>query len=79
MIEQQQLQLLILLISYQFYFVFLQLLRVQSPEGTKRVEIEQSATLRELYEAVHDAFQLEAYSFSLFKERTDTHEVSILE
>lgn len=48
---------------------------MQSPEGTKRIDVLPAATLRELYETVHDAFQLDAYGFSLFKERNDEQEV----
>lgn len=49
---------------------------MQSPEGTKRIEVLPTATLRELYETVHDAFELEGYGFSLYKERNDVNEVS---
>uniref|UniRef100_A0A1B0GH88 Putative nuclear pore complex rnpl4 component sc npl4 n=1 Tax=Lutzomyia longipalpis TaxID=7200 RepID=A0A1B0GH88_LUTLO len=45
------------------------ILRVQSPEGTKRVEISPDANLRSLYETVFAAFELTNYDFSLFKER----------
>lgn len=45
------------------------MLRVQSPEGTKRIEVLPTATLRELYESVHDAFQLDGYNFSVYGER----------
>ncbi|KAJ8965286.1 hypothetical protein NQ317_005969 [Molorchus minor] len=36
------------------------LLRVQSPEGTKRLEIAPSVSTSQLYETVHDAFDLKA-------------------
>lgn len=53
-----------------FLFSFAaQLLRVQSPEGTKRIELVPSATIRELYESIHDAFQLDGYNFAVFGER----------
>lgn len=53
----------------------MQLLRVQSPEGTKRIEILPSASLRELYESIHDAFQLDGYNFSVYGERSYKNEL----
>lgn len=57
---------------------YLQLLRIQSPEGVKRIEITQTATLRDLYEAVFKAFGLNDYGFAIFKERNFTKEVILL-
>lgn len=57
---------------------YLQLLRIQSPEGVKRIEITQTATLRDLYEAVFKAFGLNDYGFAIFKERNFTKEVVLL-
>lgn len=54
----------------------LQLLRVQSPEGTKRIEIPPTATLRELYEEIHDAFQLDGYNFAVYGERNFKKELA---
>ncbi|XP_059611654.1 nuclear protein localization protein 4 homolog isoform X2 [Phlebotomus argentipes] len=45
------------------------ILRVQCPEGTKRVEISPEATVRRLYETVFTVFELNNYDFVLFKER----------
>lgn len=52
------------------------MLRVQSPEGTKRIEIEPTATIRDLYESIHDAFQLEAYNFAVYGERNFKNELA---
>lgn len=52
-----------------------QLLRVQSPEGTKRIEVNASDSLRELYESVHDAFGMSDFGFGVFKERNFSNEV----
>lgn len=43
--------------------------RVQSPEGTKRVEIGPQDTTKLLYEKVHDAFDLTGFGFALFRNR----------
>lgn len=59
-----------------FFIYFAQLLRVQSPEGTKRIEILPSATIRELYESIHDAFQLDGYNFGVYGERNYKNELA---
>lgn len=64
----------LVLFSFQFYSA--QLLRVQSPEGTKRIELVPSATIRELYESIHDAFQLDGYNFSVYGERNYKNELA---
>ncbi|CAH0563409.1 unnamed protein product [Brassicogethes aeneus] len=51
------------------------LLRVQSSEGTKRLEISQSATTCRLYESIYELFELNSYTFSLFKEKNKKSEV----
>lgn len=51
------------------------LLRVQSPEGTKRVEVGLNEPMRELYEATHSAFDLKHYDFAIYKERSYTNEL----
>lgn len=61
--------------SYSNFF-FAQILRVQSPEGTKRIEILPSATIRELYESIHDAFELEGYNFGVYGERNYMNELA---
>lgn len=53
-----------------------QLIRVQSADGTKRVEVSSGASLLELYESVQKAFQLEDPQFAVYKERNYTQEVS---
>lgn len=60
---------------YQFSFP-IQLLRVQSPEGTKRIEILPSATVRDLYEHIHNAFELNGYGFAVYRERNYTKELA---
>lgn len=57
-------------------FYFAQLLRVQSPEGTKRVELVPTATIRELYEAIQDAFQLDEFNFAVYGERNYKNELA---
>ncbi|XP_055602977.1 nuclear protein localization protein 4 homolog isoform X2 [Uranotaenia lowii] len=51
-------------------------LRVQSPDGTKRVEIAESGLLRELYEIVHKTFSFDDFDFALYKERNGTKEIA---
>lgn len=58
------------------WIFFAQLLRVQSPEGTKRIEILPSATVRQLYESIHDAFELDSYNFAVYGERNYKNELS---
>lgn len=53
-----------------------QLLRVQSPEGTKRIEVLPTATVRELYESIHDAFQLDNFNFAVYGERNYKNELA---
>lgn len=52
-----------------------QLLRVQSSDGTKRVEILPNASLQELYDSVELAFQLNGDAFALYRQRNYTNEV----
>ncbi|XP_055635839.1 nuclear protein localization protein 4 homolog [Toxorhynchites rutilus septentrionalis] len=51
------------------------MLRVQSADGTKRVELYSTSTLRELYELIHSTFAYQDYGFALFKERNGTKEL----
>ncbi|KYM92095.1 Nuclear protein localization protein 4 like protein [Atta colombica] len=46
------------------------ILRVQSPEGTKRIEILPSDTISQLYEKVYEAFDLNSFGFNLCKQRS---------
>lgn len=65
------------IITYLFdLFSFTQLVRVQSPQGMKRVELLPTASIQELYEAIHDAFQLDNYSFSVYEERSHKKEIT---
>ncbi|KAL1497698.1 hypothetical protein ABEB36_008615 [Hypothenemus hampei] len=52
------------------------LLRVQSPEGTKRVEITPSSTTSDLFELIHDAFDLDSFEFALYKQKNKKEEIS---
>lgn len=48
---------------------------MQSPEGTKRIEISPTESTQCLYDAVREAFALPGYWFSLYKERGRKQEV----
>uniref|UniRef100_A0A1B6CST9 Nuclear protein localization protein 4 homolog n=2 Tax=Clastoptera arizonana TaxID=38151 RepID=A0A1B6CST9_9HEMI len=50
-------------------------LRIQSSEGTKRINVSSNDPSRSLYEKVHDAFSLSGYMFTLFKERNNKDEI----
>ncbi|XP_066600186.1 nuclear protein localization protein 4 homolog [Prorops nasuta] len=50
-------------------------LRVQSSEGTKRVEVNPTDTVSELFEKVYDAFDLNSFGFGLFKKRNHQDEI----
>ncbi|XP_055539071.1 nuclear protein localization protein 4 homolog isoform X2 [Wyeomyia smithii] len=50
-------------------------LRIQSSDGTKRIEIPENGTLRDLYELVHSGFSFDDYGFALFKERNCSKEI----
>nr|CAG4643945.1 EOG090X05T8 [Lepidurus arcticus] len=45
------------------------LIRVQSPEGMKRVEINPNDSAQSLFEKLHNVFDLTSYDFGLFKQR----------
>lgn len=49
---------------------------MQSPEGTKRIELLPTATARDLYEQIHSAFQLDGYGFAVYRERNYTKELA---
>ncbi|EFA08302.2 Nuclear protein localization protein 4 homolog-like Protein [Tribolium castaneum] len=51
------------------------LLRVQSPEGTKRIEVSASDSTCKLFERVHDSFDLSSFAFALYKERNQKNEI----
>ncbi|XP_063240534.1 LOW QUALITY PROTEIN: nuclear protein localization protein 4 homolog [Bacillus rossius redtenbacheri] len=49
--------------------------RVQSPEGTKRVDVEPSDSIFQLFEKVHETFGLNSYAFALYRERSQRGEL----
>lgn len=51
-------------------------LRIQSADGTKRVELSENGTLRELYELVYATFNYNEYGFALYMERNYTKELA---
>lgn len=50
-------------------------LRVQSPEGTKRIEVDPTDTVSALFEKVFDTFDLSSFGFGLFKQRNHKDEI----
>ncbi|KAK5641222.1 hypothetical protein RI129_009769 [Pyrocoelia pectoralis] len=52
------------------------LLRVQSSEGTKRIEIKTSDTTCQLYERVHSTFDLNSFAFALYKQKNQKDEIA---
>ncbi|XP_055377941.1 nuclear protein localization protein 4 homolog [Condylostylus longicornis] len=50
-------------------------LRIQSPDGMKRIDIPSTASLKELYEEVHRSLKLKDFDFAIFKERNFTKEL----
>lgn len=53
-----------------------QILRIQSPEGTKRVEVGSTDSTSQLFERVHDTFDLNSFAFALYKERNQRNEIT---
>lgn len=53
----------------------MQTLRVQSAEGTVRVDMLESDVTAQLFERVHDEFNLASYAFALFRDRARREEV----
>lgn len=51
-------------------------LRIQSPEGTKRIEIKTSDTTCQLYERVHSTFDLNSFTFALYKQKNQKDEIA---
>nr|CAD7588973.1 unnamed protein product [Timema genevievae] len=49
--------------------------RVQSPEGTRRVDVELADSILQLFEKVHDTFGLTDYGFALYRERGNKNEL----
>lgn len=54
----------------------LQMLRVQSAEGTQRVEASGSDSTAALYERVHDALRLRSFAFALHRDRARRDELA---
>lgn len=50
-------------------------LRVQSAEGTKRIETSLREKTSDLFEKVYETFGLSSFNFALFKERNKTEEI----
>ncbi|XP_012147513.1 nuclear protein localization 4 isoform X2 [Megachile rotundata] len=44
-------------------------LRVQSSEGTKRIDVHPSDTISQLFEKVYNAFELNSFGFGLYRQR----------
>ncbi|XP_060521215.1 nuclear protein localization protein 4 homolog [Cylas formicarius] len=51
-------------------------LRVQSPEGTKRIELSPSSATCQLYETIHNAFDLNSFAFALYKQKNKKDEIA---
>ncbi|XP_022916335.1 nuclear protein localization protein 4 homolog isoform X2 [Onthophagus taurus] len=51
------------------------MLRVQSADGTKRIEVSSSSLTCQLYEQVYQSFGLNSYDFALYKERNRKDEI----
>lgn len=51
-------------------------MRVQSAEGTKRIEITASSSTSKLFETIYDAFELNSYAFALYKEKNRKGEIA---
>lgn len=56
-------------------FLLLQILRVQTPDGTRRIEIELQRTLSNLYELIQKTFAFDDFNFVIYKERNYTQEL----
>ncbi|XP_030746958.1 nuclear protein localization protein 4 homolog [Sitophilus oryzae] len=52
------------------------LLRIQSPEGTRRIEISPSSTTSQLFETIYEAFNLNSFAFALYKQRNKKDEIA---
>lgn len=61
--------------SHVLIVVSVQTLRVQSPEGTVRVDMVDSDMTSQLFERVHDEFNLASFAFALFRDRARREEV----
>ena len=50
-------------------------LRVQSSEGTKRIDVNPSDTISQLFEEVFSAFELNSFGFGLYRQRNHKDEI----
>ena len=48
---------------------------MQSPEGTKRIEVSPSSSTSQLFEQVFSSFGLNSYNFSLYKQKNKRDEI----
>ena len=53
----------------------MQVLRVQSPEGTRRIDIGAGDTAKKLFEKIYDVFELNSFAFGLYKQRNNKDEI----
>ncbi|XP_063696673.1 nuclear protein localization protein 4 homolog [Culicoides brevitarsis] len=51
------------------------ILRIQTPNGTRRLEVQLKSSLRRLFEDVHACLELDTYNFRLFKDRLKREEL----
>lgn len=52
------------------------LIRVQSPDGTKRIELPASTSMSQLYASIQSAFALNDLQFAVYRERNFTNELA---
>ncbi|XP_044016289.1 nuclear protein localization protein 4 homolog isoform X3 [Aphidius gifuensis] len=50
-------------------------LRVQSPDGTKRIDVDPNDTTFQLFEKVYETFDLSSFAFCLYKQRNRNDEI----
>lgn len=51
------------------------MLRIQSPDGTRRVELNGNDKVSSLFEKVHETFELSSSVFALYKDRNHKEEI----
>ncbi|RXG57272.1 Nuclear protein localization protein 4-like protein, partial [Armadillidium vulgare] len=59
----------------QLFTQDIMIIRVQSEEGTKRVEVTSTETTTSLYEKVYETFELDSFDFALHKTRDKKNEI----
>ncbi|XP_026475213.1 nuclear protein localization protein 4 homolog isoform X2 [Ctenocephalides felis] len=50
-------------------------LRVQTSEGTKRLDVKPNDTTSQLFEKIHDLFELSGFAFALYREKNNQKEI----